>query len=81
MALFIEVQVAPEAAKNPEVVKRLAEVCPVNIFRQGGDGTLEIIEKNVDECTLCQLCLEATAPGTVRIIKLYADGQALERGA
>ncbi len=81
MALFIEVQVAAEAARNPEVVKQLAEVCPVNIFGQGGDGTLEIIEKNLDECTLCQLCLEAAAPGTVRVIKLYSEGQALERSA
>ena len=81
MALFIEVQVAAEAARNPAVVKQLAEVCPVNIFGQGRDGTLEIIEKNVDECTLCQLCLEAAAPGTVRVIKLYSEGQALERSA
>ena len=30
---------------------------------------------------LCELCLDAAPPGTVRVIKLYDDGAALERAA
>ena len=81
MGLFIEVQVTAEAARDPDVVRKLSDVCPVNIFAADPQGELEIVEKNVDECTLCELCLGATSPGTVRVLKLYDDGRALERRA
>ena len=28
-------------------------------------------EENLDECVLCDLCLEAAPKGSVRIVKLY----------
>jgi hypothetical protein len=77
MALFIDVEVDPKTAKDPAIVKKLVEVCPVNIFAQKGDA-LEIVEPNLDECTLCELCLEAAPPGTVRVKKLYS-GEVLKR--
>jgi NAD-dependent dihydropyrimidine dehydrogenase PreA subunit len=51
--------------------KKLVEVCPVNIFKQAASGALEIVQENLDECTLCDLCIEAAPAGTVRVIKLY----------
>ena len=78
MALFINVEVDAAAAKNPELVKKLVEVCPVNIFADKA-GTLEIVEPNLDECTLCELCLQAAPPGTVRVKKLYGEGDVLVR--
>ncbi len=81
MALFIEVEVAPAAAGNAEVVKKLVEVCPVNIFARADAGALQIVEKNLDECTLCELCLSAAPPGTVRVKRLYGDKEILERRA
>ena len=77
MALFIEVEVDPAAAKDAALVKKLVEVCPVNIFAEEA-GTLRIVEKNLDECTLCELCLEAAPDGAIRIKKLY-DGTELVR--
>ncbi len=79
MALFIEVEVAAPVAANPELVKKLAEVCPVNIFAADSQGALQIVEKNLDECTLCELCLNATPPGSVKVKKLYGDKGVLER--
>jgi NAD-dependent dihydropyrimidine dehydrogenase PreA subunit len=35
---------------------------------------VEIVQRNVDECVLCRLCLDATPPGTVKVHKLYDDG-------
>lgn len=70
--LFVHVEVDPEVAAQPEVAKKLVEVCPVNIFALQ-DGRLTIVEENEDECTLCELCLEAAPPGAVRVIKLYED--------
>ena len=78
MAVFIEVKVTPEAAANADIRKKLVEVCPVDIFGQTPDETLEIIENNVDECTLCRLCLDVVASGEVKIIKLYDEGRLLE---
>ena len=70
MALFIAVEVADSVRKDAELVKKLVEVCPVNIFAQQQDGTLRIVDENLDECTLCELCLQAF-PGKVTVKKLY----------
>jgi NAD-dependent dihydropyrimidine dehydrogenase PreA subunit len=81
MAIFIRVETEPEAALDPDVSKKLTEVCPVNIFDTNDDGTLRILEENLDECTLCELCLEAAPPGSVRIIKLYDEASPLTAGS
>jgi NAD-dependent dihydropyrimidine dehydrogenase PreA subunit len=69
--MFIDVKVDAQAARQPELVKKLVEVCPVGIFAQAGDGTLRIVEENLDECVLCDLCSEAAPPGAVKVVKLY----------
>jgi ferredoxin-like protein FixX len=68
--MFINVEVDAAAAKDAAVAKKLTEVCPVNIFAQQKDGTLRIVDENLDECTLCELCLQAF-PGKVKVKKLY----------
>jgi NAD-dependent dihydropyrimidine dehydrogenase PreA subunit len=74
MSLFIDVEVAPEAAGDPEVAAKLAEVCPVDIYAVGSDGTLEVVEANLDECVLCRLCIEAAPPGAVIVRRKYDGG-------
>jgi NAD-dependent dihydropyrimidine dehydrogenase PreA subunit len=69
-ALFIDVKVDPEVAKDPEIARKLEEVCPVSIFVAGDDG-VRIDADNLDECTLCDLCLDAAPKGSVRVVKLY----------
>ena len=73
---FIAVEVDDQAADDTELARRLTEACPVDIFAQAGDGRLELVEKNLDECVLCRLCLDASDEGVVKVIKLY-DGDAL----
>ncbi len=70
--VFIDVEVSGEAASDPELAKKLEEVCPVNIFRATDAGS-EVVRENLDECVLCELCLEAAPPGTVVVKKLYDD--------
>jgi NAD-dependent dihydropyrimidine dehydrogenase PreA subunit len=79
-ALFIGVEVDDEVARDPDIAAKLTEVCPVDIFAQGQDGGVRIVEANLDECVLCELCLDAAPGGTVRVLKLYEDGAALVRG-
>jgi NAD-dependent dihydropyrimidine dehydrogenase PreA subunit len=71
---FIGVEVDDSAAADPAVAKKLAEACPVDIFTTSGDGGVELVQRNLDECVLCRLCIDA-APGVVKILKLY-DGEA-----
>jgi NAD-dependent dihydropyrimidine dehydrogenase PreA subunit len=68
--LFIDVRVSAEVAKDAELAKKLAEACPVDIFEAGDEG-VRIVEENLDECTLCDLCIEAAPKGSVRVVKLY----------
>jgi NAD-dependent dihydropyrimidine dehydrogenase PreA subunit len=75
--VFIGVEVDEPAATDPELAAKLAEVCPVDIFADEG-GRVALVEKNLDECVLCQLCVEAAPPGAVRVKKLY-DGTELSR--
>lgn len=69
--LFIDVQVDPEVASDEQLAKKLRDVCAVDIFDQTADGKLSIVEENLDECVLCDLCIQAAPAGSVRVIKLY----------
>jgi len=77
MALFIDIEVSPAVAEDPAVAAKLAEVCPVDIYAQDGEGRLQVVEENLDECVLCRLCIDASPPGSVTVRKLYDDGAAL----
>jgi len=77
--IFIAVEVDEGVAGDAVLAAKLAEVCPVDIFAEGASG-VEIVEKNLDECVLCRLCLDAVGgwdPVPVRVLKLYEDGAAL----
>jgi NAD-dependent dihydropyrimidine dehydrogenase PreA subunit len=76
-AVFIEVEVDDAVAGDAELAAKLEEVCPVDIFKDA-DGKVEIVEENLDECVLCELCIEAAPPGGVVVKKLY-DGTELKR--
>ena len=76
--IFINIEVDDAVANDPELAAKLEEVCPVDIFATGEDGTLRIVDENLDECVLCELCLEAGPPGGVIVKKLY-DGTELRR--
>jgi NAD-dependent dihydropyrimidine dehydrogenase PreA subunit len=75
--LFIDVEVSPDASSDAAVAAKLAEVCPVDIYATADDGTLRIVEDNLDECVLCRLCIDAAPPGAVTVRKLYDDGAPL----
>jgi NAD-dependent dihydropyrimidine dehydrogenase PreA subunit len=73
--VFIDVEVDALVAGDAELAKKLEEVCPVDIFAATGAG-VEVVAKNLDECVLCRLCIEASPPGMVHVKKLY-DGTEL----
>ena len=74
--IFIAIEVDDSAAADTELARKLTEACPVDIFAQRENGTLELVERNLDECVLCRLCLDAAPEGAVKIIKVY-DNEAM----
>ena len=78
--IFIGVEVDDSVSGDPELAKRLEEACPVDIYAAGADG-VRLVEENLDECVLCGLCLDASPPEAVKVIKLYDGGVLLERAA
>jgi NAD-dependent dihydropyrimidine dehydrogenase PreA subunit len=68
--VFIDVEVDSSIAADAELAKKLEEVCPVDIFK-ATDAGVEVVEGNLDECVLCNLCVDAAPEGTVRVVKLY----------
>ena len=74
--VFIDVEIDDSVRGDAEIAKKLEEACPVDIFA-AGDGGVQVVEENLDECVLCELCVRAAPPGKLRVRKLY-DGTALE---
>jgi NAD-dependent dihydropyrimidine dehydrogenase PreA subunit len=68
---FIDVTVDATVAGDADLARKLAEVCPVDIFADGVDG-LRIVAENLDECVLCELCINAAPAGSVTVHKLYS---------
>jgi NAD-dependent dihydropyrimidine dehydrogenase PreA subunit len=73
--VFIDVEVDESIRNDAAIAAKLEEVCPVDIYKNAG-GQVEVVEKNLDECVLCKLCIEAAPAGTVHVKKLY-DGTEL----
>jgi NAD-dependent dihydropyrimidine dehydrogenase PreA subunit len=68
---FIDIELDTTAAADLELAKTLSEVCPVDIFKTGETG-VELVQDNLDECVLCELCINAAPAGSITILKLYS---------
>ena len=77
-ATFIGIEVSDDVAGDAELAARLDEVCPVDIYASEG-GRVAVVEENVDECILCEMCVKTAPPGAVRVHKLYDPGAVLEQ--
>ena len=69
---FIDVSIDRKTCVGIKECGQCIRVCPVNIFEDEAQWPDTIVE-NLDECTLCNLCLNTCKPGAIVISKLY-DG-------
>ena len=76
--LFIDVAIDESVVGDAELAQKLEDACPVDIYA-ARDGGVEVVEENLDECILCEMCVRIAPPGELRVIKLYDNGAALER--
>ena len=73
--LFIDVVVDPSVADDADLAQKLEDACPVDIFANE-EGRVKVVEENLDECVLCELCTKAAPAGKLQVVKLY-DGTTL----
>jgi NAD-dependent dihydropyrimidine dehydrogenase PreA subunit len=78
MGVFIRIEVKTSRLA-PEVADQLVTRCPVDIFALE-DGQLCVQSEREDECTLCELCLDAAPAGSLIIRKTYKDERLISRG-
>lgn len=71
-AMFIRVEIDDAVQQDGDLCRKLVEVCPVDIFALEDGGAVGTVEENLDECTLCDLCIGA-AGDRVRVVKLYRE--------
>jgi len=72
MSEFIRVEIDFSRCVGIEECGGCLRVCPVNIFGEES-GNPVVIQDNQDECTLCDLCMEACTRSAITIRKLYED--------
>lgn len=70
MSEFIRVEIVMNRCDGIDRCGRCTRVCPVNVFDHDNDSPL-IVEKNQDECTLCDLCIQECKSEAIVIHRLY----------
>jgi len=71
MGIFIQVEIH-QFEIPVKVAERIVSLCPVEIFTIT-DQRLSLQPDREDECTLCELCLNAAPAGALLIRKLYKE--------
>ena len=74
--LFIDVAVDESITGDADLAQKLEDACPVDIYANDS-GRVTVVEENLDECVLCELCTRAAPSAKLKVLKLY-DGTALE---
>jgi len=69
-ATFIGIEIDDAIAADPAIAAKLEETCPVDIYTDAA-GHVALVDANIDECILCDMCLEVAPPGAVRVHTLY----------
>jgi ferredoxin-like protein FixX len=70
--MFIDIKISNKVKKDGELSKQVIESCPVDIFAIENEE-IEVNMEYVDECTLCNLCINVTNKEDIQIIKIYNE--------
>jgi NAD-dependent dihydropyrimidine dehydrogenase PreA subunit len=78
VGIFIRISIN-DGEVSPHLARRLVSICPVDIFALEAE-LLRVRPTEEDECTLCELCLNAAPQGAIVIHKLYKRESLVSRG-
>ena len=70
MTIFINVEINRDKCQDKTGCYECVTVCPVDIFKKNDLGST-VNEGNMDECTLCNLCLDSCVHNAIEIVKNY----------
>jgi NAD-dependent dihydropyrimidine dehydrogenase PreA subunit len=79
MGVFIQIEVH-QADIPLQKAEQIVSLCPVEIFTISGQR-LGVQLDHEDECTLCELCLDAAPAGSLIIRKIYKEEELISRAA
>lgn len=68
--MFIDVEISEDIKTDLDMGNKVVESCPVDIFIID-NNILQTQKKYLDECTLCDLCIDAAGAENIKIVKLY----------
>ena len=68
--MFIDVEISENIKTDLDMGNKVVESCPVDIFIID-NNILQTQKKYLDECTLCDLCIDAAGAENIKIVKLY----------
>jgi NAD-dependent dihydropyrimidine dehydrogenase PreA subunit len=71
MGVFIHIDINQDDIPL-QTAEKIVSLCPVEIFTIFGNR-LALQPDREDECTLCELCLNAAPDGSLSIRKLYKE--------
>jgi hypothetical protein len=77
--MFIQIEIDTVAIPAP-LCAGIASICPVDIFSAVA-GRLFLRPEQVDECLLCELCLDLAPPAAIAISRTYSNQKLLSRGS
>ncbi len=70
MGIFINVTIDRNRCLGVTECGACFKACPVDIFIKN-NHTMDVDEKILDECILCNLCLDDCTPKAIKISKNY----------
>ena len=69
--VFIDVEVDASIAGDAELAEQARGSLPRRHLRGDRCPASRSSSENLDECVLCNLCVDAAPEGSVRVVKLY----------
>lgn len=79
MGVFIDINYDADQI-SPDIARQLTTSCPVDIYAVDAANRLQVKPEEVDECTLCGLCLKIAPAGALTIQKRYKDERLVSQG-
>lgn len=70
--MFIELKIDDSKCRSAQPCDKCVTGCPVDLF-VASSGVAGVDRENLDECTLCDICLQTCPSAAITVVKLYEN--------